>query len=124
MTKQPEQNGAPGQKGDVVSFTTLDSPIKSGEQGSTWLPDPAADDNLSFVVKLCKKSSGQQASMAVEQFKRECQVLPALGHANIVHIFNYGDEITRGTKILRYPFYIMENLGRSEERRVGKECRS
>ena len=111
MTKQPEQNGAPGQKGDVVSFTTLDSPIKSGEQGSTWLARATTDVNLSFVVKLCKTSSGPQGSKAVEHFKRECQVLAALGHANIVHIFNYGDEITRGTKILRYPFYIMENLG-------------
>jgi hypothetical protein len=82
MTKQPEQNGAPGQKGDVVSFTTLDRPIKSGEQAATWLARATTDDNLSFVVKLCKKSSGPQSSVAVEQFKRECQVLAALGHAN------------------------------------------
>src|ERR1039458_1938934 len=29
----------------------------------------------------------------------------------IVHIFTYGDEIKRSKLILRYPFYIMENLG-------------
>jgi hypothetical protein len=83
MTTQPEQEGAPGRKGDVVSFTTLDSPIKAGEQGSTWLARATTDNNLSFVVKLCKTSSEQQPSKAVEQFKRECQVLAALGHPTL-----------------------------------------
>jgi uncharacterized protein len=107
-----EQFQSIGTQGDQADFVTLDQPIgKAGEQGEAWRAYCTNSPGLQYVVKICKTPSGTSGT-SVANFKRECDVLAALDHPNIVRITDSGDVLKRGSDLLNYPFYTMEFLGK------------
>ena len=78
--------------------------------------------NRQVAIKVLGNRSNQSSDHSV-RFEREARTIARLEHPDIVGIYDVG---RTGDGLLYYamPFLPNGDLSRSEERRVGKECRS
>src|SRR5687768_18435388 len=90
----------------------------------------AIQEQLNRVVAIkALKSSVSTDEQLATRFEREARSLAGLQHENIIHIYDFHRERGALFIVMEYVrgidlYDLLERCGRSEERRVGKECRS
>src|ERR1017187_5921660 len=91
------------------------APIGEGGMGEVW---KARDTRLDRIVAI--KVSKTEFS---EWFEREARAIAALNHSNICQLYDVGPNYLVMEYIEGTPLKGPLPVDRSEERRVGKECR-
>src|SRR5688500_20192192 len=101
--------------GKTIGYVRIDKELGRGGMAEVYVGTHLRLDRLVTVKVMHSYIEGDPEAQA--RFEREAKVIAALRHPNIVQVFDF--DIAEG-----HPYIVMEYLRRSEERRVGKECRS
>src|SRR5207249_10701382 len=103
-----------------LSHYRIVSKIGAGGMGEVYL---AEDTRLrrKIALKVLPENIAQDEER-LRRFEQEAFAASALNHPNILTVHEFGLE--QGTHFLAAEFVQGETLRRSEERRVGKECRA
>src|SRR5688572_33355940 len=90
--------------------------VGQGGMGIVYKAEQRAPVRRVVALKLIKL--GMDTGEVIARFESERQALAMMSHPNVAKVLDAG-----ATDAGR-PYFVMEFVPRSEERRVGKECRS